>query len=87
MPEGFDQVEEAQLHRAPRLLTPQDCKALGDWWLVVQSDDSRTPNWDIASTCTVDGRKGVLLVEAKAHNQELKVKDRVVPTANELRSA
>ena len=77
MPEGFDQVEEAQLHRAPRLLTPQDCKALGDWWLVVQSHDSRTPNWDIASTCTVDGRKGVLLVEAKAHNQELKVKDRV----------
>ena len=77
MPEGFDRVEEVQLHQAPRLLAPQDCNALGDWWLAVRSGNSQTPNWDIASTCTVDGRKGVLLVEAKAHNQELKAKDQV----------
>ena len=75
MPEGFDQIKEAQLHQAHRLLPPQDCEALGDWWLAVQSDDSQTPNWDIASTCTVGGHKGLLLVEAKAHTQELKVKD------------
>ena len=75
MPEGFDHVEEAQLHQAPRLLPRQDCEALGDWWLKEQSDDSKTPNWDIASTCTVNGHKGLLLVEAKAHTQELKVKD------------
>ena len=75
MPEGFDQVEEAQLHQAPRLLPPQDCEVLGDWWLAAQSDDSKTPSWDIASTCTVGGHKGVLLVEAKAHTQELKAKD------------
>ena len=54
---------------------PRDCEALGDWWLAVQSDDSQTPNWDIASTCTWDGHKGLLLVEAKAHTQELKTKD------------
>ena len=77
MPEGFDQIEEAQLHQAPRLLPQQDYKALSDWWLAVQSDDSKTPNWDIASTCTVGGRKGLLLVEAKAHTQELKIEDRV----------
>ncbi len=75
MPEGFDQIEEAQLHQALGLLPPQDCKALGDWWLAVQSGRPRTPNWDIASTCTVDGARGLLLVEAKAHTQELKVED------------
>ena len=77
MPKGFDQVEEAQLHQAPRLLRPQDCEVLGDWWLAEPSDDSRTPNWDIVTTCTVDQHKGLLLVEAKAHTQELKAKDRV----------
>lgn len=77
MPQGFDEIEEAQLHQAPRLLPLRDCNALGDWWLEVQSDDSQTPNWDIASTCTVSGKKGLLLVEAKAHNRELKVRDRV----------
>ena len=71
MPEGFNRVEEAQLHRAPRLLSPQECKALSDWWLAVQRGNTQTPNWDIASTCTVDGHKGLLLVEAKAHNEEL----------------
>ena len=41
MPEGFDQIEEAQLHQAHRLLPLQDCKALGDWWLAVRSDNSQ----------------------------------------------
>ena len=31
-----------------------------------------TPNFDIASTCTIDGSAGLLLVEAKAHETELK---------------
>ena len=30
-----------------------------------------TPNFDIASTCTIDGAPGILLVEAKAHHTEL----------------
>ncbi|MFC1976651.1 hypothetical protein ACFLWS_00040 [Chloroflexota bacterium] len=29
------------------------------------------PHWDIASTCTVEGKSGLLIVEAKAHDQEL----------------
>ena len=29
------------------------------------------PNWDIASTCTIRGEHGLLLVEAKAHVKEL----------------
>ena len=71
MPEGFCRVEEAQLHQVPELLSQEDCDKLRDWWLAVSRGNTRTPNWDIASTCTVNGVKGMLLVEAKAHNEEL----------------
>jgi len=75
MPEGFDNVEEAQLHRAPPLLDENTGKRLLDWWLAVVGQTSKTPNLDIASTCTVilDGKSlpGLLLVEAKAHTEEL----------------
>ena len=77
MPQGFCQIEEAQLHKSPKMLTQQDCEMLGRWWLKEPSDDSRTPNWDLASTCTVDGHKGLLIVEAKAHTLELKAGDEV----------
>lgn len=75
MPEGFENVEEAQLHCAPNLLEAPIGKELLDWWLAVHTGVIRTPNWDIASTCTVtvDGgnKSGLLLVEAKAHHAEL----------------
>ena len=31
IPEGFDRIDEVQLHEAPRLLPVQDCKFMGDW--------------------------------------------------------
>ena len=71
MPLGFAALEEAQLHKAPRLLSPELSKTLGDWWLPAGRQDARTPNFDIASTCKVDGVPGLLLVEAKAHTGEL----------------
>ncbi len=73
MPEGFCRTEEAQLHKAPLLLSQEGCDKLRDWWLAVSRGNTRTPHWDIASTCTVGGAKGVLLVEAKAHNEELEI--------------
>jgi hypothetical protein len=33
--------------------------------------DAYHANWDIASTCAIDGKPGILLIEAKAHDQEL----------------
>lgn len=71
MPMGFEQAEEAQLHDAPRLLAPSVSETLSIWWFDGVRADRRTPNFDIASTCTIDGRKGLLLVEAKAHVTEL----------------
>jgi hypothetical protein len=77
MPQGFDDVREAQLHNAKRLLDVDPYgQALRSWWLAVARPTTVTPNWDIASTCTIDGKRGLLLVEAKAHHAELKQDDR-----------
>lgn len=68
MPLGFESTGEATLPEAVRLL-PEDVRLeLGRWWLTVPA---RTPSWDIASTCTIEGKAGILLIEAKAHEQEL----------------
>lgn len=72
MPSGFDAVEEAQLHRTPRLLDPEMSAVLRDWWLAPGSTTGKTPNLDIASTCLVQGAPGLLLIEAKAHEEELR---------------
>lgn len=71
MPQGFADVTEARLPKASRLLPPDARTAFDHWWLAVAAN-AETPNWDIASTCTVDGRPGILLVEAKAHDRELR---------------
>lgn len=71
MPDGFEAREEAQLHQAPRLLDPGVGRQLADWWLPFGRHEARTPNFDVASTCTIDGKSGLLLIEAKAHDQEL----------------
>ena len=39
--------------------------------LAAASSRAKSPNFDIASTCSIDGKRGLLLVEAKAHDVEL----------------
>ncbi len=75
MPDGFCPPEEARLDESQKLVSAvADRGKLSKWWLAVPQR-ANTPNWDIASTCTVhgvQGGKGLLLVEAKAHHNELK---------------
>jgi hypothetical protein len=66
-PKGLKDPAEAKLES----FSPENRKALTDWWLAIV-ERANTPNWDIASTCTIEGKKGLLLVEAKAHVSELK---------------
>lgn len=69
-PCGKGSVEEAQLHKSdilPRVIRNE----LKNWWLAISKNTTTTPNWDIASTCTIEGDPALLLVEAKAHNKEL----------------
>jgi len=71
MPQGFKDLEEAQLDKAPRLINATLGRQLRVWWLAADRPEATTPIFDIASTCTIDGKAGLLLVEAKAHDQEL----------------
>ena len=62
---------EARLNQANCLVYPEKRNQLRNWWL---SHGGNTPVWDIASTCKINGERGLILVEAKAHDRELDVK-------------
>jgi hypothetical protein len=78
MPDGFTQPDEAQLHISERIIPDRKMReSLLSWWLAVPgARRMRTPNWDVASTCSVHGKQGVLLIEAKAHDAELRNEER-----------
>jgi len=63
-------TKEPKLGEAEGILSSTDRSALTSWWLGVRKR-ANTPNWDIASTCSIRGAKGLLLIEAKAHVREL----------------
>jgi len=72
MPEGFVGVDEAQLGTSIHLIPSENKRQeLLGWWLAVR-ENANTPNWDIASQCAINGKPGLLLVEAKAHDAELR---------------
>ena len=84
MPNGFVDCEEAQLHRAEAILpSSAERDLLANWWLAVPGGKATTPNWDIASTCVIDGKAGLLLIEAKAHKAELRNEERGKPLGGE----
>jgi len=70
MPRGFDAPEEALLDRVALLTDSAVREKLTRWWLA-KPEGANTPNWDVAATATIDGRPGLVLVEAKAHDAEL----------------
>jgi hypothetical protein len=67
----MDPIEEAKLGESIRFLPDDQREKVTGWWLAVRKR-ANTPNWDIASTCTIGGKAGLLIVEAKAHHAELK---------------
>jgi hypothetical protein len=70
MPRGISDPREAKLGDASDLLSQHVREMLSSWWLEVRAG-ANTPNWDIASTASINGTEGLLLVEAKAHSREL----------------
>ena len=81
---GRDRSAEAKLGECPHLLCDEHRELITAWWLSVRKN-ANTPNWDIATTATIDGRDGLVLVEAKAHSNELKVNGK--PPGNPLNHA
>jgi len=70
MPKGCSDPKEAR--NLSHILPILDWKTIRDWWLIY---GSRTPDWDLASSCTIQGQRGLVIAEAKAHVGELKEKD------------
>lgn len=71
-PRGLSEPKEAELKDFLKSTwTPDLGDKIADWWLAARSKNSRTPNWDFISTCAINGKKGLVLVEAKAHRAEL----------------
>ena len=74
-------AKEARVDRSERLVPSIVVRTkLINWWLAVRRG-ANTPNWDLASTCMIEGRKGLLLVEAKAHSNELSTTGKPPPSS------
>lgn len=76
MPRGSENTAEAKIGEAPGFVSDRVAAELVRWWLAAPASVDGTrraniPNWDIASTAHIGGRKGLLLVEAKAHAGEM----------------
>ena len=69
-PKGMKDKSEATLSTFMRDFChkPKLGKRIFKWWTEY---GPVSPNWDLLSTCTINGEKGLLLVEAKAHKDEL----------------
>lgn len=80
-PRGLSAYKETTLMETDKFLSQENRNALIDWWLI-KVRGARLPNWDIASTCTIGGKRGLLFVEAKAHNKELPEAGKSAPTSS-----
>ena len=71
-PQGVDAPDEARLeHFGPQVMPSHLAwSEIQRWWLR-RPQGANTPNWDIALTALIEGRPGLVLVEAKANVPEL----------------
>jgi len=74
MPGGHSSPSEARLETfGPEIMPdPEIWRHLRSWWLAHERG-ANTPNWDIAASCEIEGKTGLILVEAKANVPELSV--------------
>jgi hypothetical protein len=72
MPRGYGSPDEARLETfGPEVSPDSDVwLRLRKWWLA-HEQGANTPNWDIALSCEIEARFGLVLVEAKANVPEL----------------
>ena len=74
VPNGFEYTDEVQLQKPNAFITDEISRELENWWFEVHGGSG--PTWDLVSQCVVGSsnratRRGILLVEAKAHWAEL----------------
>jgi hypothetical protein len=80
LPMGLEESQEARLESFGPIAIPghRAWPELVTWWLR-HLLGANTPNWDLALSCSVEGRPGLILVEAKAHVQELSIRGKAKP--------
>lgn len=88
MPAGPSDPREARLETfGPRVLPAVEVwPALHQWWLK-HPRGANTPNWDLALGARIEGRPGLVLVEAKANVRELSDAGKAAPTEGSDNSA
>ena len=71
-PSGHQNLKEIEIPEFCRrhCATWFDLRKLQGWWLPTERTD-KGATWDLLSTCMIGGRNGLLLAEAKAHEEEL----------------
>jgi hypothetical protein len=69
LPDSSTNWKEATLIDEDLFLDTGRCDLIREWWLSVPRG-ANPPNWDIASTCTISGKKGLLLIKAGACDGE-----------------
>lgn len=89
VPSGHSTPDEARLETFGPEWQPgiPAWKRLAAWWLR-QEERANTPNWDLLLTSRIEGRSGLVLVEAKANGPELSragkpIKDRASTRSQE----
>ena len=81
MPKSIHYDKEAELNDFLKHNFSTELGAeITDWWLF---KDATTPHWDLISTCTINGKRGLVLVEAKAHVDELKNDSKRTPSGSD----
>jgi hypothetical protein len=80
MPKSIHYDKEAELNDFLKYnFSPELSSEITKWWLY---KDATTPNWDLLLTCTIKGKRGLVLVEAKAHIDELKNDSKNAPSSS-----
>jgi hypothetical protein len=68
-PQGFLNPDEARFAETVGYLDDAQRQSLTIWWLA-SPRRANTPNWDLVSTAQINGQKGLILLETKAHAGE-----------------
>ena len=78
--EEYLAIQDHQIGRLPALAM--------NWWLRHRTSRNRSPSWDLIARLANDKAKevGLLLVEAKAHETEIKTTDRKTPPTSTEKS-
>lgn len=85
-PRGLDESDEARLETLGSEYLPTDKRdELRKWWLKNEAG-ANTPNWDFLSPCVIDGKPGLVLIEAKANKRELSKSGKRAPNPESTRS-